>query len=93
MYPGLTSYLVFLSALIWKRSLQSSQAGNKRQKWTPDPYLRQFDTFHRQNLAICPDLSAESMGFLPSLKIGEFLSQSVFRAKLFVRKISIGSSI
>jgi hypothetical protein len=33
------------------------------------------------------------MGFLPSLKIGEFLSQSVFQAKLFVRKISIGSSI
>ena len=66
---------------------------NKQQKWTADPYLRQFDTFHRPILAICPDLPVESMGFLPSLKIGEFLSQSVFRAKLFVRKISIGSSI
>jgi hypothetical protein len=32
------------------------------------------------------------MGFLPLLKIGECLSQSVFRAKLFVRKISIDSS-
>jgi hypothetical protein len=39
-----------------------------------ESYLRQFDTFHRPILAICPDLSAESMGFLPSLKIGEFLA-------------------
>ena len=30
--------------------------------------------------------------FLPSLKIGEFLSQSVFRAKLCARKIGIDSS-
>jgi len=56
-------------------------------------YLRQFDTFHRQILAICPYLLAELMGFLSSLKISEFLSQSMLRAKLFVRKINIGSSI
>ena len=86
MYPGLTSYLVFLSALIWKRSLQSSQAGNKRQKWTPDPYLRQFDSYRRLFSAICHDFEQGIDDFQCLPKKGEFLSQSMFRAKLCASK-------
>jgi hypothetical protein len=55
--------------------------------------LRHIDANHRQNVAIGLYLSVGSTSFLHSLKIGDFLSQSVFRAMLLVRKINIDSSI
>jgi hypothetical protein len=104
--PSIKDWPCFLSfAPVWltfmprgwnlrtEKDRRSLPGHDSEQKAATGPYLRQIDAYHRPNFAICPRFSSLIDGFLHSLKIGEFLSQSVFRAKLFVRKISIGSSI
>jgi hypothetical protein len=82
-----------LSAPSWKVSPHSPLGNDSWQKAASGPYLRHFDAYHRLNLAICRSGRARIRLFSAKSKNGEFLSQSVFRAKLCAWKISIDSPI
>lgn len=69
LFYGLYTYLscLYLSGCQRQpgKGCRSLPGRNKRQKWTPDLYLRQFDAFPRQILASCSSFLSLIDGFSP----------------------------